>query len=249
MKRTAAALSENAGLSTPTEKVGEASAAQSAAIEQLRDNDPGRAQIIEAAADCFMEAGYNATSIDDVARRLSSTKGRIYHYYRAKADLFFDVHRTGMSINLDAIRPIAAGHGRPVERLAAMCRAHVLNMLDWINFQRVVMQGVEMHLAGATTPAQRQRLQLLMAEREAYENLFRQVLLEAHSAGEVRFDNPSFASKAVLAVLNNPVLWYRRRKGESETERTAIADAFTHHALGTVGAGAYFDATSGEKHV
>lgn len=199
--------------------------------------DNGRDAIIAAAADCFMEAGYGATSIDAVADRLGATKGRVYHYYRSKAELFFDVHRRGMAINLETIVPIASADMPPRDKLTAMCRAHIRNMLDHISYQRVVMQGVEMHLAGATTPSQREQLALLMKERERYEGLFRQVLVEGRDAGAFDFGNASFASKAVLAILNNPVIWYRLRPGDAQAAREEIIDEFAGFVLNCVKAG------------
>jgi len=198
--------------------------------------ETGRDAIVFAAAACFMEAGYEATSIDDVADRLNATKGRVYHYFRSKADLFFDVQRRGMAINLAAIEPLALGQGTPFARFGVMSRTHLRTMMDYIEFQRVVMQGVEMHLAGATTPAQRRMLALLMDERERYEGLFRKVLVEGREAGVFAFATPSFASKAVLAVLNNPVLWYRRRDGDGDSQRAAIVEEFAAYALNCVAA-------------
>ncbi len=207
------------------------SALADSAMRQLDDIDVGKALILEAAAECFMEAGFNATSIDDVAARLGATKGRVYHYYRSKADLFFDVHRTGMQINLGTIGPIAGQHGDPVAKLNRMCRSHLYNMLHSLSFQRVVMQGVEMHMAGRTTPKEREKLALLMDEREQYELFFQKTLVEGRQSGVFRFENPSFASKAVLAILNNPVIWYQKRKGESDAGRLAIIDQFTRFAM------------------
>lgn len=204
------------------------------AMAQLADIDPGKALILQAAADCFKEAGFNATSIDDVAARLSSTKGRIYHYYRSKADLFFDVHRTGMKINLGTLEPIAKSSAKPKDRFFQMCQSHLYNMLHSINFQRVVMQGVEMHLAGRTTQQERDKLALLMEEREKYEMFFQDVLLEGRKQGVFAFDNPSFASKAVLAILNNPVIWYQKRDDESQASRKSIIDQFTQFAFNCV---------------
>ena len=66
--------------------------------------------------------------------------------------------------------------------LKPMCKSHVYNMLHSINFQRVVMQGVEMHLAGRTSPRERDKLASLMQEREQYELCFQTVLL-ARSRG------------------------------------------------------------------
>ena len=230
-------LSNGGTAGDPVKTKQERTASQSPTHRSPAAVDDGRGEIIAAAADCFMEAGYDATSIDAVADCLGATKGRIYHYYRSKADLFYDVHRRGMEINLTTIEPIAGGKGDPLARLTAMCRAHIGNMLDHINFQRVVMQGVEMHLAGATTPAQRQQLALLMDERERYENMFREVLEQGRKDGIFSFVKASFASKAVLAILNNPVLWYRRRPGEGEAARRLIIDEFTAYALNCVSAG------------
>jgi AcrR family transcriptional regulator len=212
---------------------GEVSAAQMDCAE-LHGAEDGRDAIVIAAADSFMEAGFDATSIDAVAERLGATKGRVYHYFRSKADLFFEVHRRGMTVNLSTIEPLATEPGEPLQKLARMCRAHIANMMDHLNLQRVVMQGVEMHLAGSTTPAQREKLRLLMQERERYEILFRDVLLEGRAIGAFNFSNPSFASKAVLAILNNPVIWYRRRQGESSKARREIIEEFTGFALASV---------------
>lgn len=181
-----------------------------------------------------MEAGFSATSIDDVAHELGATKGRIYHYYRSKVELFFDVHRAGMAINLNSIKPLANSRDGAVERLRAMCRAHIDNMLSSFSYQRVVMQGVEMHLYSATTPMQRKELELLMKEREYYEGLFRKVLTDGKEEGVFEFDNPSFASKAVLALLNNPVLWYDPKRNKSDKSRLEIVEQFTGFALKTV---------------
>lgn len=211
------------------------------AMQALEDVEPGKFEILFAAALCFMESGFTATSIDDVAARLGATKGRVYHYYRSKADLFFDVHRIGMKINLGTIQPIAEGEGKPLERLEAMCRRHVQNMLSSMEFQRVVMQGVEMHLAGRTNQRERDKLRLLMDEREAYEMLFQRVMVEAREEGALEFESASFASKALLGVLNNPVLWYRRREDEGEEERVRIVAQFTQFALRAAGASKYFN--------
>ncbi len=42
------------------------------------DLTPARREILEAAAACFMEQGFHATSIGVVPGRLGATKGRVY---------------------------------------------------------------------------------------------------------------------------------------------------------------------------
>lgn len=198
------------------------------------DTLTGKEAIVDAAARCFMEAGFSATSIDDVAHALGATKGRIYHYYRSKVELFFDVHRVGMAINVDSIEPIVATQDPALIKLEAMCRAHIHNMLANLSYQRVVMQGVEMHLYFPTTPMQREALKVLMKEREYYEGLFRKVLVDGQTEGVFEFSSPSFASKAVLALLNNPVLWYDPKLDKNEEDQLEIVEQFTAFALKTV---------------
>lgn len=51
-----------------------------------KDARPG--EIIDIALACFLEAGYEATRIDDVARRAGVAKGTIYLYFETKEQLF-----------------------------------------------------------------------------------------------------------------------------------------------------------------
>lgn len=81
----------------------------------------GRDAILEAAAAAFTERGYTATTIDDIADRLGATKGRVYHYYRSKADIFLDIHRYAMQRMLDEMTPLAAALAPPRRGSPAWC--------------------------------------------------------------------------------------------------------------------------------
>ena len=101
-----------------------------------RDKARRKDEIIESAASCFMEQGFNATSIDDVARRLGSTKGHVYHYYRSKTDLFFDVHRVGMNYLFEALEPALKVTGNAADRLQALLLAHANAMLKYHTYEK-----------------------------------------------------------------------------------------------------------------
>lgn len=51
-----------------------------------KDARPG--EIIDVALSCFLEAGYEATRLDDVARRAGVAKGTVYLYFETKEQLF-----------------------------------------------------------------------------------------------------------------------------------------------------------------
>src|SRR5919109_808065 len=110
-----------------------------------------REEIIRVAADVFMEFGFAATTIDAVAERLGATKGRIYHYYRSKADLFFDVQCAAMDRLFREIEPIARRPGTPAERLHQMTLRHAEILLRDLPIQKVAVQGLERHLLSLST--------------------------------------------------------------------------------------------------
>ncbi len=190
-----------------------------------RTDGTGNADILEAAAACFMEQGFAATSIDDVARRLSATKGRIYHYYSSKTDLFFDVHREGMDRLFVAVEAAALEPGTGGERLACMLEAHAIAMMENHTFMAVVVQGVHMHRLGATTPAQRRTLDTLIAMRRRFELLFRAALEAGVADGSAAPCDASVSVKAMLGAINWMAIWYRPKTGETEGDRQALAAA------------------------
>ena len=199
--------------------------------------DEARADLLSAAAKAFAERGFAATSIDDVARRLGATKGLVYHYYRSKSDLFFDVCLTGMALDFAAIEAPAAATDRAISRLAAMALSHIRVMMEKIDFQHVILQGVSLHLSGPTTPRDRETLARLIAERDRYETLFRGVIEAARREGDLADDcDLSIAGKAFLSTVNSPVFWYRERDGETTSDREAIARDLAIFALAGAGA-------------
>ncbi|MBX3578873.1 MAG: TetR family transcriptional regulator [Rhizobiaceae bacterium] len=198
--------------------------------------DNSRADILQAAATCFAERGYAQTSIDDVARRLSATKGRIYHHYPSKADLFADVFRTGMDMNHAAVEPHRRSAGSPLDRWRGMARAHVRQMIETKAFQRAVWEGVEMHLRGATTPEQRDELTRLSAYRDEYGNIFRAVLAEGRAQGVFHFEHIGIANQLALMTLNSPIFWYKPRPRESERDVARIVEQVVVCALRGLGA-------------
>lgn len=196
-----------------------------------RIDDSSRTDILKAAATCFMERGYAAASIDEVARSLGATKGRIYHHFPSKADLFAAVFRSGMDMNFAAIAPFRAATGPALARWKKMAHVHVVQMITTKPFQRAVWIGVEMHLRGATTPAQREVFNELIRMRTDYGNEFRAVMLEAREEGDMRFTDLSITNQLMFMTLNSPIFWYSPRPGETRADIERIAQDVVQFAL------------------
>jgi AcrR family transcriptional regulator len=199
-------------------------------------SEDSRADILRAAADCFLERGYAATSIDDVARSLGATKGRIYHHFPSKADLFAEVFRAGMDTIYAAIEPYRNQPGPAIERWRKMATIHVQQMIVTKPFQRAVWEGVEMHLRGSTTPQQRDEFGRLLEYRSNYGNIFRHTIEEARQQGSLRFENISIANQLMFMTLNSPIFWYTPRRGETAEDVDRIVDQVVKFALAGLGA-------------
>ncbi len=177
----------------------------------------GQRDILEAAAIAFTRSGYAGTTIADIADELGATKGRVYHYYRAKADIFLDVVLTSMNEMITGAQPIAAAEGvPPADRLWRMVHHHAGLMMTRNSFQRVAVQAVEMHRL-SEAPAQREALDKVVTLRDQYEQLFADVI-EAGVQQEVFRDvDIRLATKPVLGALNWISLWYDPQRGDYST--------------------------------
>ncbi len=176
---------------------------------------PMQLAILDAAAQAFTTQGYATASVDLIASQIGATKGSVYYHYRSKGDLFFAVHKRAMVMNLKTQFPTFNDPGlSPTEKLLLMTREHALLMMNQIFYQRVTVQGVDLHQSASTTPAERVALAEIVAMRDAYENLFVQVLRDGVAAKEFVDADCSLAAKAILGALNWVTVWYRPRADE-----------------------------------
>ena len=188
-----------------------------------------REEILQAAAELFMEFGYAATSIDAVAQRLGATKGRIYHHYKSKADLFIDVQIAAMTRISSQIEPIARGPGSTVERLSAMALRHMQILLTELPMQKVAVQGLERHLIGASSAAKRMRVVVRM--RDDYEQMFVELIDDGVREG-VFVDLPAkLTVKPFFGALNWATVWFNQRRLQSAEAIDDIAHALAAFAM------------------
>ena len=192
-----------------------------------------RDEILQAAAELFMEFGYAATSIDAVAERLGATKGRIYHHYRSKADLYFDVQVAAMNRITEVVEPVARQAGSAVQRLSAMALCHARILLTELPMQKVAVQGLERQLLGdtlGTTPAAK-RLRAVVKMRDDYERLFAEVIDDGIREGVFVDLPPRLATKPFFGVLNWATVWYSPRRLQSAESIDELARTLADFAM------------------
>ncbi|MEM1277012.1 MAG: TetR/AcrR family transcriptional regulator [Pseudomonadota bacterium] len=187
--------------------------------------------ILRAAAFCFSDRGFSATSVDEVARHMGYTKGRIYHYFRSKGELFIATASFGLDRLVEEVHAAMQVEGTAQQRLAAMSHAHVLTQIRDLPFHRVLLQGVTMVMRGSTTPDERELLDKLLARQRAYEGIFRAVIREGVEQGDFRPGNLTLITKTLLLSLNGACFWYSEREDQSPEDLSMIADHLVGQAL------------------
>ncbi|NIJ37579.1 AcrR family transcriptional regulator [Sphingopyxis panaciterrae] len=195
-------------------------------------SDEARGDILKAAATAFNERGYDATSIDDVADVLGASKGRIYHYYRSKTDIFLDLHLESLRVLNERVSSIASRADLPpTQRVREMCLAHAVVVMTRINYQKATMLGLNRFLLSVSAPYQDAARQRVNDLRDEYENLFVAVVAEGVETGEFRRVEPRFATKPLLGALNYVANWYDEDSASSLGTVDDIAAALADYCV------------------
>jgi AcrR family transcriptional regulator len=162
---------------------------------------PRRLQIEEAASALFRERGYAATSVRDIAQALNLQGGSLYAHMASKEDVLWSiVTRAADRFNAE-VGPIAEDDAPPAEKLRAMIRAHV-GVVTNIQKDAAVFLHEWRFLS-------RDRRAEMSARRDAYEQLFRDVITDGVAAKEFREVDPRTTAMAILSALNGIPTWYR----------------------------------------
>ena len=193
-------------------------------------------QVVDAAAQCFLEKGYQGASLDDVARHMGATKGRIYHYFSSKSELMQAVQQRAMEINFAAIRPAFESDLPPVEKFRRMALAHARNMIANRAYQQALFDSLALYITRAPGAADDPRQTAFLADRRAFEDMFRQVLEAGRKTGDFRIRTLTFTLHAVLTTLNSTLYWYTPRDGDTEADHRKVAEELVDMALGALGA-------------
>jgi AcrR family transcriptional regulator len=161
-------------------------------------------RLLDAAAALFSRKGYAATSTREIAEILGIRKASLYYHIENKEDLLYAICKSSLErIRSDvaaALKDVKSDD--PLEQIRALIRAHLENLVHG-QVAHSVAVGEMRALSGA-------RLQEVIALRDAYEELVRQVLADACKAGVLRADiGVKYLCLILLGLLNRVELWYR----------------------------------------
>lgn len=171
------------------------------------ENDPANGEeplerrqiILNAAAELFSLSGYDRTSIRDIATKVGLLPGSVYHHFPSKEELYLAVLREGFVTQMARIKKAVEKGKDPWDKLRRACEEHVHGIVDSSPIHRITGHN----LALSDDPALQDKIR---PYRQAYENIFRQLIDELPTNGQV---DRSLLRLFLLGGMNWIFLWYR----------------------------------------
>ncbi len=105
--------------------------------------DQQRDAMLAAAAHLFAERGYPSASIAELAQAFGVSKALLYHYYRDKEHLLFDIADRYVDRLVTLIDDVQAGGGAPESLLRTLIERFMVAYEHAGDFHRVLVQDVK----------------------------------------------------------------------------------------------------------
>jgi AcrR family transcriptional regulator len=188
---------------------------------------PTRERVEAAAVDLFAELGYHATSMRAVASRVEVRPASLYHWFPSKQALLQSIMRSFLEGLTREVTGAIDRHSSATSRLAAAVWAHV------------VYHGTHRRAAFVSDTELRalegEGAELIMRMRNAYEELFRQIVEDGGAGGELECRDARIATKAILLQCTGVAVWFRP---DGPLTLPDVADMHVELVLGSLRTGA-----------
>lgn len=176
-----------------------------------------RDDILEAAAEVFVERGFDAATTREIGERAGVLSGSLYHHFETKEEMLFALVRDVYARVLASLAHLDEMPGTSADRLRRLVEIHVRHLVE--NLARTTLA---LHEFRSLTPEHRS----VIAEAEArYAGIVTELIERGRADGSIREDaDPKLARMVVLGAANWVCRWHRA-DGERSTEEIAVAIA------------------------
>lgn len=177
-------------------------------------------ELLDVVVGQFNARGYDATSMEDVARATGLTKSSVYHHVTGKEQLL----RLAVARALDALFAVLeerdSTRGAALDRLEHVVRRSVQVLVAELPYVTLLLR------VRGNTEAERWALE----RRRELDRRLAALVQEAIDAGQVRGDvDPRLVARLLFGTVNSVAEWYRPDGAHSVDE---VADALVAQAFG-----------------
>jgi AcrR family transcriptional regulator len=156
--------------------------------------------VTDAAVRVFNRRGYEAASMEDVARETGITKSSLYYHVSGKEELLARALERAFKWLLGVLDEAPARSGTPLDRLRHIVTRSVIITLEFVQ-EVELLQRIK-----GNTPTERQAL----ARRRRVDREIAELMREAAEAGQIDpgFD-PALLTRLIFGLGNSLTQWYR----------------------------------------
>lgn len=177
-------------------------------------------ELFDKAAALFAEKGYHGTSIADLARAMDLQKGSLYHYFKSKEDLLFQLLDDYISRALGEIEEIMRAELKPEVRLERF-------MLFYTGFYAGDRDRLILLINDIDQLGPERKARVLARERLYYQALT-DIFTQLQAAGIMKPLPLPAAAFAFFGMVHYTYKWYRAAGAISPEELSAIfSEIFT----------------------
>ncbi len=183
----------------------------------------GRERIMDVAAGSFLDRGYDATSLRQIADAVGMKAGSLYYHFASKDELLTEVLQRGIDVMNEAFDAAAAAAPaattRAPERITVHVRAHLAALYE--NGPYTAAHVTTFRTAPPTVRDD------IVKVRDAYEARWTQLLRDMQADGHIAADvNVTLARLSLFGVMNSSVDWFDRSRRNLDDFAAAIARQF-----------------------
>jgi AcrR family transcriptional regulator len=137
-------------------------------------------RLIAAAIPLFAEQGYERTTVQEVVAAAGVTKGAMYHYFKSKDDLLYQIYHRILTVQTERLEHFVAIEGPIEERLRDAAIDVVTTTVENLEDLTIFFRSMHMLEPG--------KQRTVRTERRRYHELFRGMVEEGQRAGVFRAD-------------------------------------------------------------
>lgn len=160
--------------------------------------------IVAKASSLFLQKGYTATSMRDLAEHVGVEAASLYNHISSKAELLQEICFKVANQFTEHIDEVEAGHQSAIAKMEAVLRFHIRQMID--NYENVyVMEREWKHL---TDPY----LSNFQNQRRTYRQRIASIIQEGIRNKEIRDIDAPTAVLIILHAVSGIESWHRSKK-------------------------------------
>ncbi len=160
--------------------------------------EANRTRILDAALALVFEGGFQAASMAAVAARAGVATGTLYGYVASREALLLDVFRTISDAEMSRLEEIAAGPGRPAQRLRDVAHAFVSR----------AVRGARQAYALLAEPVDGALAEERLSYRRRHAAIFERLIREASAAGEIAPMDAHVTAAAIAGAIPSALTLY-----------------------------------------